>query len=130
VLPLDLAHWEGTNDKRSSDPCADHAIGEYADMADVEHRSARTGNGRVLGWVSGLGIVIIPWIGSGIVSTFLPEPEKAFQWVLLVTFVAMIGWIAYGSVRIPRFRRGALLGSAIALGIVGLLYVIVRLLQP
>ncbi len=78
-------------------------------MADVEHRSARTGNGRTLGWASGFGIVVIPWIASGIISTFLPEPEASFQWVLLVAFVMMIGWIAYGIALIPRFRRGAIL---------------------
>lgn len=99
-------------------------------MAETEHRDAHVGNGRALGWVSGLGIVIIPWIASGIVSTFLPEPEKAFQWVLLAAFVAMIGWIAYASVRLPRFKRGAFLGSAIAMGIVGALYALVRLSQP
>ncbi|MEA3511326.1 MAG: hypothetical protein U9R51_07830, partial [Actinomycetota bacterium] len=77
-----------------------------------------------------LGIVVIPWVASGIVSTFLPEPEKTFQWVFLTAFVAMVGWLTYGIVRIPRFRRGALLGSVIALGIVGVLYALVRLLQP
>lgn len=99
-------------------------------MADTEHSGAHHGNGRALGWVSGLGIVVIPWIASGIVSTFLPEPEASFRWVFLAAFVAMIGWIAYGSVRVPRFKRGALLGSAIALGIVGALYALVRLSQP
>lgn len=105
-------------------------MSEYANMTDVEHRSRRTGDGKVSGWLSGLGIVVIPWIASGIVSTFLPEPETMFPWVLLAAFVAMIGWIAYGSVRIPRFRRGALTGSAIALGAVGLLYALLRWLQP
>ena len=102
-------------------------MSEHTDMADVEHRSRRTG---VLGWLSGLGIVVIPWIASGIVSTFLPEPETSFPWVFLAAFVVMVGWIAYGSARIPRFRRGALLGSVIVLGVVGILYALLRWLQP
>jgi hypothetical protein len=99
-------------------------------MSDVEHRGARTGDGKVLGWLSGLGIVIVPWIASGIVSTFLPEPETSFQWVFLAAFVAMVGWIAYGSARISRFRQGALMGSMIALSVVGILYALLRWLQP
>jgi len=99
-------------------------------MADLENRSTRTGDGSVLGWLSGLGIVAVPWIASGIISTFLPEPEESFLWVFLGAFVAMVGWIAYGIARIPRFRRGALLGSAIALGVVGLLFALLRWVQP
>ncbi len=105
-------------------------MSEHTDMADVEHRSRRTGDGKVLGWLSGLGIVVIPWIASGIVSTFLPEPETSFPWVFLAAFVVMVGWIAYGSARIPRFRRGAVVGSVIVLGVVGILYVLLRWLQP
>jgi len=99
-------------------------------MADMEHRTPRTNGGRLWGWLSGLGIVVFPWVAGGIVSTFLPEPETMFPWVLLAAFAAMIGWIAYGIARIPGFRRGALLGSAISLSIAGLLYVLVLLAQP
>ncbi|HZJ47901.1 MAG TPA: hypothetical protein VFD97_02555 [Acidimicrobiia bacterium] len=98
-------------------------------MADLKHRSARTGDGRVLGWLSGLGIVAVPWIVSGIISTFTPEPESSFLWVFLVAFVAMVGWIIYGIVRLPRFRKGALLGSAIALSVVLLLFVLLHVSQ-
>jgi len=98
-------------------------------VADLKHRSARTGDGRVLGWLSGLGIVAVPWIVSGIISTFTPEPESSFLWVFLVAFVAMVGWIIYGIVRLPRFRKGALLGSAIALSVVLLLFVLLHVSQ-
>lgn len=80
--------------------------------------------------MSGPGIVAVPWIASGIISTFLPEPEGSFPWVFLGAFVAMVGWIACGIARIPRFGRGALLGSVISLGVVGLLYALLRWSQP
>lgn len=83
-----------------------------------------------MGWLSGLGIAVVPWVASGIVSTFLPDPETTFLWVLLAALVAMVGWIAYGIVRIPGFRRGALLGSAISLGVVGLLAAVLWWSQP
>lgn len=76
--------------------------------------------------MSGLGVFVVPWITSGVISTFLPEPESSFLWVFLAAFVAMVGWIVYGIVQIPRFKKGALLGSAIALGTVGVLYVLLR----
>lgn len=110
--------------------CGDQTVNEHAGMVDRGHSRSRTGDGTVLGWLSGLGIVVIPWIASGIVSTFLPEPEASFPWVFLAAFVAMIGWIAYGSSRIPRFRRGAILGSVISLGVFGLIYALLLLAQP
>jgi len=66
---------------------------------------------------------------SGIISTFTPEAESSFLWVFLVAFVAMVGWIIYGIVRLPRFRKGALLGSAIALSVVLLLFVLLHVSQ-
>jgi hypothetical protein len=99
-------------------------------MEDGERRGARVGDGKALGWLSGLGIAVVPWVAGGIVSTFLPDPETSFPWVLLAAFVAMVGWIAYGIARIPGFRRGAVLGSAISLSIVGSLVVLLWWLQP
>ncbi len=87
-------------------------------MATTEHRERPARDGRILGWISGLGIVAVPWIVSGIVSTFTSEPETWFPWVFFVAFVAMVGWIVYGIVHFPGFRRGSLIGSAIALGVV------------
>ncbi len=94
-------------------------------MTSTEHRGSPARDGRILGWISGLGILIVPWIVSGTVSTFTPEPESWFPWVFLVAFVAMVGWIVYGIVRLPRFRTGALMGSAIALGLVVALFALV-----
>ncbi len=91
-------------------------------MTDEERRRSGISDGRVLGWLSGLGIVAIPWMASGVIATFTPEPESSFPWILGVTFVVMVVWIVYGVVRIPRFRRGALIGAAIALGVIALLY--------
>lgn len=80
--------------------------------------------GNVLGWLSGFGLAIVPWFVAGIVSTFLPDPESMFPVALVVAFAAMVGWVIVGSIRIPRFRRGALIGSTITLAVAG----IVRLL--
>ncbi len=113
-----------------SAPCGDHAVTQYGKMDDGERRSARIGDGKALGWLSGLGIAVVPWVASGIVSTFLPDPETAFLWVLVAALVAMVGWIGYGIARIPGFRRGALLGSAISLGVIGLLAAILWWSQP
>jgi len=96
-------------------------------VADFQTPDAPAGSGGVLGWLSGLGIVVIPWLVSGVVSTFLPEPESSFLWVMLAAFVAMVGWIVYGIIRIPRFAKGALIGSAIALATVGVLAALLRL---
>ncbi len=93
-------------------------------MADVEQRSAGGRDGRVLGWLSGLGIVAAPWLVSGIVATFTPEPESSFLWLFGGAFVGMVAWVVYGIVRIPRFAKGALIGSAIALGIAVALFVL------
>jgi len=101
-------------------------MSEDGSMDDLEQRSAHSGSGRILGWLSGLGIIAVPWIVSGIISTFTPEPESSFPWVFLAAFVAMVGWIVYGVIRIPRFRKGALIGSGIALAVVALLYILVQ----
>ena len=104
-------------------------------MVDEDVQPTRAGTGRVLGWVSGLGIAIVPWIAGGIlasVGAMGPEtwsPEATFPWTLLASFVAMLGWIAYGCIRISGFRRGGLLGSAIALALVGVIYVLIRTLE-
>ena len=73
--------------------------------------------GTTLGWVSGFGLAIGPLLVAGIVSTFLPDPESMFPVAYAVAFAGMAGWIIYGSIRIPRFRKGALLGSAITLAV-------------
>lgn len=96
-------------------------------MADLEHPREVPASGGVLGWLSGLGVVAIPWLVSGIVSTFLPDPEASFAWILLAACGVMLGWIVYGIVRIPRFAKGALIGSAITIGIVLALFLLLRL---
>ncbi len=92
-------------------------------------------NGRVLGWLSGLGLAVVPWIAAGLLASIAGaiggeswNPETTFPWVLLASFVGMLGGIAYGSLRIPGFRRGAALGAAVALAGVLVLVGLVLLL--
>lgn len=86
----------------------------------------REENGRILGWLSGLGLLVVPWVGAGMLATvggmLGPESwdaERTFPWLLLSTCVAGLGWVTYGSVRIRGFRRGALPGTAMALTVIG-----------
>lgn len=106
-------------------------------MTGSEVRSATESSGRTLGWLSGLSVGIVPWFAAGVLSTVAvmirPEawsPERSFPWLLLASFVAMLGWIGYGSVRIAGFRKGALLGAVIVLAVIGALYVVVITFQP
>ena len=106
-------------------------------MTGIDQGPDRADSGRVLGWLSGVGITVVPWIAAGLLSTIGalvgPEswnPESVFPWALLASFVAMVGWIGYGCLRIRGFRRGGLLGSAIALTVVAAFYALVRILQP
>lgn len=94
-------------------------------MTDHHERSpgewaARERSGRVLGWLSGLGLLVLPWIAAGVLATVGtmggPESwdaERTFPWLLLVTLVAGLGWVVYGCVPISGFRRGALPGAAV-----------------
>ena len=100
-------------------------------------RAAREQTGRVLGWVSGLALLVVPWIAAGVLATvgtmLGPEgwdAERTFPWLLLATLVAGLGWVVYGSVRISGFRRGALPGAAITLVVIGGIYVLGVVLQP
>ncbi len=89
-----------------------------------QEEAARRRPGRVLGWLSGLGLLVVPWIAAGVLATLGtmvgPESwnaERTFPWVLLVTFVGGLGWVAWGSVRISGFRQGAVPGTLIALAV-------------
>lgn len=93
-------------------------------------------SGRVLGWLSGLGLLLGPWIAAGVLATVGtmvgPESwdaERTFPWLLPATLVAGLGWVVYGCVRISGFRRGALPGAAIALVVIGGIYVLGVVLQ-
>ena len=99
-------------------------------MTDLQGRQPRTQDGRILGWISGLGLPFAPWIVAGIISTFTPDPEAVFPWGVAVGFVATAAWIGFGSWRIPRFRKGGLMGSAIALGVLAVLLGVLVLMQP
>ncbi len=97
------------------------------DTAVVDERS-----GRVLGWISGLSLLVAPWIAAGVLATVVsligPEswdPETTFPWLLLATFAGGLGGLIYGSVRNRGFRRGALPGAAVALVVMVGLYVAV-----
>jgi hypothetical protein len=95
-------------------------------VTEASHDRQDPGRGRVLGWISGLGILAVPWVVAGVVSTFLPEPETAFPWAFAVALCAMVVWIVYGVLRIPRFARGAVIGTAIVIGIVAAVIAAVR----
>jgi hypothetical protein len=93
--------------------------------------------GRVLGWLSGLGLVVVPWVGAGVLSTVAGvlgsdawDPERTFGWWLLLAFLVMVGWLVIGSVRIAGFRRGAVRGAVVSLAGWGLVLALVWLLRP
>lgn len=99
-------------------------------------RAARERSGRVLGWLSGLGLLVVPWIAAGMLATLGTmvgpggwDAERTFPWLLLGTLVAGLGWVTYGSLRIDGFRRGALPGAAIALVVVGAIYLLEAAVQ-
>lgn len=102
----------------------------------VEEQEARARSIRVLGWLSGLGVLVVPWLAAGVLSSvggiLRPEawnPEGTFGGLFLVSLLGWLGWVAYGSVRIRGFRRGALLGSVIGLVVLGVPYLLVLTLQ-
>ena len=88
-------------------------------------------NGRALGWLSGLALLVVPWVAAGVLATVGtmvgPESwsaERSFPWLLLASLAGCLGWVGYGSLRISGFVRGALPGAAIALGLIGGIYVL------
>ncbi len=98
-------------------------------MTGVHEDSSREATGRVLGWVSGLGLLVVPWIVAGVLATAAGvagqenwNPEVTFPWFLLAAFLTGLGWIGYGCARMPGFRRGALPGTAIALTAIAGIY--------
>lgn len=102
-----------------------------ADTAAVDERA-----GRALGWVSGLALLVAPWIAAGVLATVVSmvgpgswDPEATFPWLLLATFAAGLGGVTYGSVRSRGFRRGALRGAAVALVIAAGLFLVALLLR-
>jgi len=105
-------------------------------MVGIKERDAKEKNGQAFGWISGLGAVIIPWIVAGVGSSFAGtisqdwNPEITFPKFLLGAVAAMIIWLIYGSVLIPGFRRGALIGSSISFGFVAVIYLVILFFQP
>jgi hypothetical protein len=103
----------------------------------VRQRTTDEASGRVLGLLSGLGVAFVPWVAACVLSTVGEmvggeawSPETTFPWLALGAFVAMLGWLAYGGARIPGFRRGALLGAALALAGVSFVVALALLLRP
>ena len=101
----------------------------------TQERTSRERSGRVLGWLSGLGLLVFPWIAAGVLATAATmvgpeswEADRSFPWLLLATVVVGLGWVIYGSLRIPGFRRGALPGATIALALMGAGFLLVWLL--
>jgi hypothetical protein len=89
----------------------------------VSRPSGERTAGRVAGWLSGLGLVVVPWLLAGVLSTLGGlaggeswDPERTFPWWLLAAVLLMLGWLAVGSLRVAGFRRGAAWGAAIAVG--------------
>ena len=93
-------------------------------VTDLKDRPTKPLPGRMYGWLSGVGLLIVPWIMAGVISTFSGDPESFFPKALLGVFVVMVGWLVYGCARIPGFRRPALLGSAFAVAVVAFLYLL------
>jgi hypothetical protein len=109
--------------------------GKHSDP-EPEVRQARDANGRVFGWVSGLGLLVVPWFVAGILATAGTmvgpsswDAERTFPWFLLGTFVLGLVWVVIGSLRISNFARGAIPGTAISLGVTGAIYVIGLIVQ-
>lgn len=98
-------------------------------MTDVKHPPDLK-KARLWGWLSGLGIFVVPWIVAGIISTFTPDPEATFPWVLAASFAGMIGWIILGSLHLREFRRGAAIGGVVALSVLTFLVATLLWLQP
>ena len=91
--------------------------------------SAQERRGRALGWASGLALLPAPWVVAGVLATAVTmvgpdswDAESTFPWFLLAAFATALGWIAYGSVRITGFRRGAVPGTAVALVTIAVIY--------
>ncbi len=91
---------------------------------------------RVLGWLSGLGLLVVPLMAAGVLATVGtmvgPESwsaESTFPWLLLATLLGGVGWVVYGSIRIRGFRGGALPGAAITLLVIGGLVLLGIVLQ-
>jgi Ni/Fe-hydrogenase subunit HybB-like protein len=108
---------------------------DIQDRAATE-RAAREHNSRVLGWLSGLALLVVPWIAAGVLATIGTmvgpaswDAERTFPWLLLTALVGCLGWVVYGSVRINGFRRGAIPGATIALVVIGATYLLGRVLQ-
>ena len=95
----------------------------------------REGTGRVLGWLAGLGLLVVPIVVAGVLATIggmleellvrgLSEPqtldaERTFPLLYLAALFLHLVAIVAASVRIPGFRRGAVPGTLIALSVLG-----------
>lgn len=105
-------------------------------MTPVNERLDKDANGRIFGWISGLGVVFVPWLAAGILSTLAGmfserlNPETTFPVILAGSTAAMVAWLIYGVVRIPGFRKGAARGSLLAVAIAVVLYGLILLAQP
>lgn len=89
----------------------------------------------VLGWLAGLALLVVPVFVAGVLATAggmlevlvrsgVTEPqvwdaERTFPWLYIAAFGVCLGGIAFGCVRSPGFRRGALPATALAVGLLG-----------
>ncbi len=96
-----------------------------------------TSSARALGWICGLGLVIVPWVGAGIVATLVTltgieslNAEQTYPWFLAASAVVYLGGLVYGSMRLPGFRRGAVLGALVAVVLTVTAFAAIYALQP
>lgn len=102
----------------------------HAELEQEAHE-VREKNGRVLGWISGLGLLVVPWFVAGFVATAATmvgssswSAERVFPWAFPAAVAIGLLWVAFGSLRISQFARGAIPGTAISLGVIGAIYLV------
>ena len=85
--------------------------GRHSD-ADRAASTARDDNGRVLGWISGLSLLVLPWFVAGFVATAATmvgpsgwSAEAVFPWAMLAGIALGLAWVVLGSLRISHFAR-------------------------
>ena len=105
--------------------------GQHSDADEQAAQKTREHNSRVFGWISGLALIVVPWMVAGFIATASTmvgpsdwSAERVFPWALLAGLAVGLVWVVFGSLRSRSFARGAIPGTAISLGLMGAVYVI------